>query len=42
MRLKPEVLKVGDKVRNKVGGDQGTRDPFRDRYARGRARGYPR
>jgi hypothetical protein len=24
MRLKPEVLKVGDKVRNKVSGDQGT------------------
>jgi hypothetical protein len=24
MRLKPEVLKVGDKVRDKVSGDQGT------------------
>jgi hypothetical protein len=23
MRLKPEVLKVGDKVRNKVSGDEG-------------------
>jgi hypothetical protein len=24
MRLKPEVFKVGDKVRNKISGEQGT------------------